>query len=228
MRGRVAGVDSTFGRLSNAGRRSAADSSSNVEPLAGGGSPAELSRNFALQSRTARGLLGRWRSRGEAGLAPDFKPRFDPATVPRPTHSAFAADVDQRRAHPRWGAGRIRVALLGLDLGKPPPDGPSSGGSAALGSIRRRRDDIPTSGPSGPTPYTRPGRSTPPRKWPWPAAPQAARAVCCRVYRLIDGPDIRYGGTIPGRRRGGPPAGRRPSPRSGRRSSAPWPIGATP
>jgi hypothetical protein len=74
-----------------------------------GATAPELSQAFDVAPRTARGLLQRWRARGEGGLAPDpTRPRDRP---PPPRHPAFEPALGLRRDHPAWGAGLIRVYL---------------------------------------------------------------------------------------------------------------------
>jgi Homeodomain-like domain len=69
-----------------------------------------LAEAFDLPPRTVRHLLKRFRERGEAGLATDYRPPAPPA------HAKSAvirqAVLDKRREHPTWGAGIIRVALV--------------------------------------------------------------------------------------------------------------------
>jgi transposase len=74
-----------------------------------GTTAAELSRSFGIAPRTVRGLLRRWRQRGEDGLAPD--PPRPPDRAPTHDHPAFGPALLLRRQHPRWGAGLIRVYL---------------------------------------------------------------------------------------------------------------------
>jgi transposase len=75
---------------------------------AGEGS-ASLAAAFALSPRTVRHLLKRFRDRGEAGLATDYRPPPTPAHAKsEPIRHAVLA---KRRDHPGWGAGVIRVAL---------------------------------------------------------------------------------------------------------------------
>jgi transposase len=74
-----------------------------------GATAAELSRDFALPPRTVRGLLARWRERGEAGLAPD--PTRHPGSPPPPDHPARGPALRLRREHPGWGAALIRIEL---------------------------------------------------------------------------------------------------------------------
>jgi transposase len=71
---------------------------------------ASLAAAFDLCPRTVRHLLKRFRDRGEAGLATDYRP------PPRPAHAkpeAIRQAVTAKRLeHPSWGAGLIRVALV--------------------------------------------------------------------------------------------------------------------
>ncbi len=66
-----------------------------------GATATALSQAFGLPVRTVRGLLRRWRDRGEVALAPDYTRRRDrpPAAAP----AAFEAAMPLRRDHPGWG-----------------------------------------------------------------------------------------------------------------------------
>jgi transposase len=70
---------------------------------------ASLAAAFDLPPRTVRHLLRRFRERGEAGLATDYRPPPSPAHAkPEAIRRAVLA---KRLEHPTWGAGIIRVAL---------------------------------------------------------------------------------------------------------------------
>jgi transposase len=69
-----------------------------------------LAAAFDLPPRTVRNLLKRFRDRGEAGLATDYRPPPSPAHAkPEAIRRAVLA---KRLEHPSWGAGIIRVALV--------------------------------------------------------------------------------------------------------------------
>jgi transposase len=68
-----------------------------------------LAEAFDLSPRTVRNLLRRFRERGEAGLATDYRPTASPAHAK--SAAIRQAVLDKRREHPTWGAPLIRVAL---------------------------------------------------------------------------------------------------------------------
>jgi transposase len=70
---------------------------------------ASLAAAFDLPPRTVRHLLKRFRERGEAGLATDYRPPPPPAHAK--SQAIRQAVLAQRLEHPTWGAGIIRVAL---------------------------------------------------------------------------------------------------------------------
>lgn len=74
-----------------------------------GATTTELSQDFGVPARTVRGLVKRWREAPEAGVAPAYRRLPDPP--PPPAHPAYAKAILLRQAHPRWGAGLIRVYL---------------------------------------------------------------------------------------------------------------------
>ena len=70
---------------------------------------ASLAEAFNLSPRTVRHLLKRFRDRGEAALATDYRPPVAPAHAK--SAAIRQAVLDKRRDHPTWGAEIIRVAL---------------------------------------------------------------------------------------------------------------------
>jgi transposase len=70
---------------------------------------ASLAVAFDLSPRTVRHLLRRFRQRGEAGLATDYRP--PPAPAHAKPEAIRRAVLAKRLEHPTWGAGIIRVAL---------------------------------------------------------------------------------------------------------------------
>lgn len=69
-----------------------------------------IAEELGLAPRTVRHLLRRFRDRGEAGIAPDYRP---PARADDPEHlAAHDAAIALRREHPGWGAPLIRSLLL--------------------------------------------------------------------------------------------------------------------
>src|SRR3954452_8703420 len=68
-----------------------------------------IAGELGLSERTVRRLVDRFRQRGDAGLAPDYR---------RPAHASdaaqrllYCATLDLRRAHPKWGAEYLRIHL---------------------------------------------------------------------------------------------------------------------
>src|SRR5207244_197710 len=69
----------------------------------------EVAQALGLSYRTVRGLWQRFRLRGPTGLAADYSRCANPG--PRFAPELVEAALADKRAHPRWGAGLIRVQL---------------------------------------------------------------------------------------------------------------------
>jgi hypothetical protein len=71
---------------------------------------ARIAQELDMAPRTVRHLIQRFRHRGEAGIAPDYRgpEGIDDAN----RHAARQAALALRRQHPRWGAPLIRSLLL--------------------------------------------------------------------------------------------------------------------
>jgi transposase len=82
-----------------------------------GATAAEIARQLDLPLSTVRGLIARARQAAADQSPEALLPRYH-ACGPRPLAPppALQTTVELRRQHPRWGAGRIRVELMRMDL----------------------------------------------------------------------------------------------------------------
>jgi len=87
-----------------------------------GATVAEIARQLDLPLSTVRGLVPRARQAAADQSPGALQPRYH-ACGPRPLSppAALETTVELRRQHPRWGAGRIRVELMRMDLQYEPP-----------------------------------------------------------------------------------------------------------
>jgi len=83
-----------------------------------GRSPDQIAATLDLPGSTVRRLIGRFRRRGLAGLAPDYRRAPDQA---EPASGLAKAVLQSRREHPTWGAALIRLQLLSEARGEPVP-----------------------------------------------------------------------------------------------------------
>ena len=83
-----------------------------------GQAPGPIAEALGLPAVSVRRLIRRFRLRGVDGLAPDYPTAPDD---PAPTSDLARAALRLRREHPTWGAGLIRVQLLGEDRDGPLP-----------------------------------------------------------------------------------------------------------
>lgn len=80
-----------------------------IERHAQGESLARIADNLGLSYWTVRTIWRRYRERGEAGLKPDYERCKQ--SGPRSSRLVYRAACRLKRAHPRWGAGLIRVLI---------------------------------------------------------------------------------------------------------------------
>ena len=78
----------------------------------------DIAATLGLARSTVRRLLGRFRSNGSEGIAPDY---HRPPLVEASSSGVEQAALRLRREHPTWGAGLIRVHLLQGMPGEPVP-----------------------------------------------------------------------------------------------------------
>jgi hypothetical protein len=73
---------------------------------------AQIAIDLHLPSVTVRALWRAFRHRGEEGLATGY--RACGRSTPRHSEAVLRRACQLKRKHPTWGAGRVRVELLGL------------------------------------------------------------------------------------------------------------------
>jgi hypothetical protein len=73
---------------------------------------AQIAIDLHLPSVTVRSLWRAFRHRGEEGLATGY--RACGRSTPRHSEAVLRRACQLKRKHPTWGAGRVRVELLGL------------------------------------------------------------------------------------------------------------------
>jgi len=123
---------------------------------------AQIARQLALPARTARRLAARFRLEG---AAEDLAPSAPPGRPLAGRMDLLDRCLALRRANPGWGAGRIRLEMLGLHpRASAPPRAPSRAGSTWPGSSPR-----PKPASSAPTAAARPSRTTSGRWTRWSA-----------------------------------------------------------
>jgi hypothetical protein len=72
----------------------------------------KIAGELGLLERTVRRLAERFRQRGDAGLAPDY--RHPTRTSDAAQRVLYCANLDLRRAHPKWGAEYLRINLRSM------------------------------------------------------------------------------------------------------------------
>ena len=82
-----------------------------------GATASEIARQLDLPLSTVRGLTRRALQAGADHTPAALQPRYH-ACGPRPLAAppALETTLELRRQHPRWGAGRIRVELMRMNL----------------------------------------------------------------------------------------------------------------
>lgn len=74
-----------------------------------GQSAPQIAAELHLPESTVRDLIRRLRSGDDAALAPSYRTEPRPHSLPR--QAVYAATLDLRREHPKWGAEYLRIHL---------------------------------------------------------------------------------------------------------------------